>query len=119
MAVHHGLLGRVQGVGFRPFLSREAAGLQIRGWARNTSGGVEAEAEGAPEALDAFLNRIRTSPPPLARVESVSAAVLEPEGEALAPGFHILESRFSQAFTPAAPDTATTVRAAPLPTTPG
>ena len=98
--------GTVQGVGFRPFLSREAAGLQIRGWARNTSGGVEAEAEGAPEALDAFLNRIRTSPPPLARVESVSAAVLEPKGEALAPGFHILESRFSQAFTPAAPDTA-------------
>jgi acylphosphatase len=44
--------GRVQGVGFRWFVHREAAELGLRGWVRNTdSGHVEVVASGDPEIL--------------------------------------------------------------------
>ena len=44
--------GRVQGVGFRWFVQREAAELGLRGWVRNTDAGhVEVVASGEPEVL--------------------------------------------------------------------
>ena len=44
--------GRVQGVGFRWFVQREAAELGLRGWVRNTdTGHVEVLASGKPEVL--------------------------------------------------------------------
>lgn len=44
--------GRVQGVGFRWFVHREAAELGLRGWVRNTDmGHVEVVASGDPEVL--------------------------------------------------------------------
>jgi acylphosphatase len=44
--------GRVQGVGFRWFVQREAAELELRGWVRNTDAGhVEVVASGKPEVL--------------------------------------------------------------------
>jgi acylphosphatase len=44
--------GRVQGVGFRWFVHREAAELGLRGWVRNTEAGhVEVVASGDPEIL--------------------------------------------------------------------
>lgn len=48
--VHHYLVkGRVQGVGFRWFVHREAAELELRGWVRNTEDGhVEVVASGDP-----------------------------------------------------------------------
>ena len=58
--------GIVQGVGFRPFLHRLAETCGLRGWARNTSGGVESEVEGDPDAIRRFLDKIRQDPPPLA-----------------------------------------------------
>ena len=51
MVLHFLVRGRVQGVGFRWFVHREAAELGLRGWVRNTdSGDVEVVASGAPEA---------------------------------------------------------------------
>jgi acylphosphatase len=46
--VHHYLIsGRVQGVGFRWFVHREAAELRLHGWVRNTEDGhVEVVASG-------------------------------------------------------------------------
>jgi acylphosphatase len=45
--------GRVQGVGFRWFVHREAAALGLRGWVRNTDGGdVEVVAAGDPAQVD-------------------------------------------------------------------
>ncbi len=49
---HYQVEGRVQGVGFRWYVQREAAELGLRGWVRNTDAGhVEAVAAGSPEQL--------------------------------------------------------------------
>jgi acylphosphatase len=55
--------GRVQGVGFRYFARNEAIELGLRGWVRNLRGGdVETEVEGAKEALNKYLLRLREGP---------------------------------------------------------
>jgi acylphosphatase len=52
MVVHFLVRGRVQGVGFRWFVHREAAELGLRGWVRNTDAGeVEIVAAGEPRRL--------------------------------------------------------------------
>ena len=55
--------GRVQGVGFRAFLIREANALALDGWARNRSdGSVEALAAGPEPAIAAFVEAARRGP---------------------------------------------------------
>ncbi|MCU1321889.1 MAG: acylphosphatase [Acidobacteriaceae bacterium] len=52
MVVHYFVKGRVQGVGFRWFVQREAAELGLRGWVKNTDQGhVEIVAAGDAELL--------------------------------------------------------------------
>jgi acylphosphatase len=52
MVQHFLVKGRVQGVGFRWFVHREAAELGLRGWVRNTDdGAVEVLAAGEPDQL--------------------------------------------------------------------
>jgi acylphosphatase len=52
MVQHFLVKGRVQGVGFRWFVHREAAEIGLRGWVRNTDDGhVEVMAAGEPEQL--------------------------------------------------------------------
>jgi len=71
--------GRVQGVGYRDALIREAERLGVTGWVRNRAGGdVEAVAQGAPESLDALLAWARRGPP-AARVEHVDSGPPSPE----------------------------------------
>lgn len=56
MVAHYLVKGRVQGVGFRWFVHREAAELGLRGWVKNTDQGhVEIVAAGE-DALLAELN---------------------------------------------------------------
>ena len=65
------LHGRVQGVGFRAFIRRQARDLGLSGWARNEPDGTVAiEVSGPPGDLDSFEDRIRRGPP-AGRVESV------------------------------------------------
>jgi acylphosphatase len=52
MVRHYLIKGRVQGVGFRWYVHREAGALGLKGWVRNTEDGdVEVVAAGEPEAL--------------------------------------------------------------------
>jgi acylphosphatase len=55
--------GRVQGVGYRAFLTREAARLGVHGWVRNRlDGSVEALARGPAEALNALVAAAKRGP---------------------------------------------------------
>lgn len=55
--------GRVQGVGFRFFAERAARELGVHGWVRNMPDGtVETLAEGTPEAVQGYLERLRRGP---------------------------------------------------------
>jgi acylphosphatase len=52
MVRHYLVKGRVQGVGFRWFVQREAAEIGLRGWVRNTDAGdVEVVAAGDAEDM--------------------------------------------------------------------
>jgi acylphosphatase len=56
--------GRVQGVGFRMFLTREAQAAGITGWVRNRrDGAVEAVVQGPAAAVDRVIAWARKGPP--------------------------------------------------------
>ena len=61
------LAGHVQGVGFRPFVYRLAAGLGIVGEVRNRLGEVDIVASGMPDVLRRFETELITEAPPLSR----------------------------------------------------
>ncbi|MDF9391716.1 MULTISPECIES: carbamoyltransferase HypF [Methylococcus] len=58
--------GRVQGVGFRPFVCRLAREFDLDGWVRNRGGGVEIHAEGEPAAIERLIDALVSRAPPLA-----------------------------------------------------
>jgi acylphosphatase len=73
--------GRVQMVGFRAFLQRRAAELNLVGYARNTPDGhVEVAAEGPRDRLETLLSDLRRGPP-AARVEAVDLRWAAASGE--------------------------------------
>lgn len=77
--IHLLISGRVQGVGFRDALQREAERLSLRGWVRNRrSGEVEALAQGPEEAVAALVDWARRGPP-AARVEGIECGPPAPE----------------------------------------
>ncbi len=83
---HYLIKGRVQGVGFRWFVHREAAEIGLRGWVRNTdTGHVEIVAAGDAKQLEelkvALHHGSRGS-----RVDAVEEhELLESEGATLGP----------------------------------
>ncbi|MDQ2926014.1 MAG: acylphosphatase [Acidobacteriota bacterium] len=86
MVVHFLIRGRVQGVGFRWFVHREAAELGLNGWVRNTDvGEVEVLASGATEQIAELRAELHKG----SRGSRVDAVVehelAESEGAALGP----------------------------------
>ena len=70
--------GRVQGVGFRWFVEREAFLLQIAGWVRNNPDGtVEVLAQGTREQLAGLHSRLREGPR-AARIDEVEMSEAQP-----------------------------------------
>ena len=84
-------MGRVQGVGFRYFVWREAETLGIDGWVRNCADGtVEAMARGSAHDLDRFQNRLEEGP----RMSHVTSVAANDESHAEVPeGFAIRRDR--------------------------
>jgi hydrogenase maturation protein HypF len=70
MPKHISVTGVVQGVGFRPFVYGLAKRLDLHGWVRNTSGGVEIMVDGQTSNLESFIQSLTTETPPLARIDS-------------------------------------------------
>ncbi len=70
--------GRVQGVGFRWFVEREAQILGVAGWVRNNAdGSVEVLAQGSHEQLLGLRSRLREGPR-AARVDDVEEIEARP-----------------------------------------
>ena len=84
MVLHFLIQGRVQGVGFRWFVQREAGELDLRGWVRNTEDGdVEVVAAGEPADLDDLRASLKRGPRG-SRVDRVVEHILnDAEGETL------------------------------------
>ncbi len=82
--------GRIQGVGFRPFVCTVANELGVSGSVRNQGGQVEIVAHSDADRAALFLRRLMSEHPPIARPELVSAETCESPGK---PGFRILPSR--------------------------
>jgi hydrogenase maturation protein HypF len=101
------IMGVVQGVGFRPFVYNLAKELELSGWVLNSSSGVEIEALGPLQTLEAFAERLKSEAPPLARIERVTvteiavADVTLPDPD----GFAIRHSKAQPGeFQPISPD---------------
>ena len=63
MVLHFLIQGRVQGVGFRWYVHREASELNLRGWVRNTEEGeVEVVASGSVADLAELRASLRRGP---------------------------------------------------------
>ena len=78
--------GRVQGVGFRAWVWREATGLGLRGEARNEADGtVRVAVQGPPERVERLADLLAKGPH-LARVDRVERSDLD---EDVPPGFEI------------------------------
>ncbi len=62
-SAHLTILGRVQGVGFRFHMQRQALGLGVTGWVRNRlDGSVEALVQGSPDAVAAMIGWAKRGP---------------------------------------------------------
>lgn len=71
--------GRVQGVGYRAFVWREAAHLGLSGWVRNRfDGSVEVVVRG-PEQQLRTLKTLLQEGPPWSEVDFVEEAAIEPD----------------------------------------
>ncbi len=80
-AIHMMISGRVQAVGFRAFVKRNAKLLELTGWVRNCDDGkVEVFAQGNEEKLERFQELCSLGPP--------TAEVINVEAEASASAQH-------------------------------
>ncbi len=72
--------GVVQGVGFRPFVFREAAARGLTGRVINTSAGVEIDLEGPATEIDSFIRTLADAPPPRAVIINIDRVAAAPVG---------------------------------------
>jgi acylphosphatase len=91
MVLHFLVRGRVQGVGFRWFVHREASELALKGWVRNTEDGdVEVVVAGDEESLAELRSSLNKGPRgsrvdkviehPLAESEGQDLSIFQIEG---------------------------------------
>ncbi len=71
--------GIVQGVGFRPYVYNLCINLNLFGWVNNDEEGVNIALEAKESLIEEFLNTLKNSPPPLAKIDSIK--ILQKEFE--------------------------------------
>ena len=99
------ITGIVQGVGFRPFVYGLATRLNLAGWVRNTSAGVDIEVDGTQSSLSDFISALKCEAPPLSRIDSLEAVSIPANGYQT---FNIILSEpIEGAFQPISPDVCT------------
>ncbi|WP_037305882.1 carbamoyltransferase HypF [Amycolatopsis orientalis] len=94
--------GTVQGVGFRPFVHRLAVRLGLDGDVRNDAGTVVIHAAGPGGPLREFVELLRTSAPPSAKVGRIEVDESPADLPALR-GFHVRESVTGRPSAPEVP----------------
>ncbi|MFE6281922.1 carbamoyltransferase HypF [Streptomyces sp. NPDC057877] len=97
---HIEVFGRVQGVGFRPYVHRTATALGLDGWVCNVDGHVRLTVSGHPDRLRELVARLREQPPPLAavrRIDVTDAPGDRPPGR----GFTVVASQADAVSSPA------------------
>lgn len=72
--------GRVQGVGFRPYVERLARRCRLAGWVRNDGAGVLIHIEGRQAAIEAFQAELPLGAPGSACIESIACEETSREG---------------------------------------
>lgn len=98
------ITGIVQGVGFRPFVYKLATRLDLKGWVKNTSAGVDIEVDGDKDILDSFIRSLRDEAPPLSGIDELTASFRSANGFRSFDIFH--SESIDSAFQPISPDVA-------------
>ncbi|MFD5256371.1 carbamoyltransferase HypF [Streptomyces bobili] len=94
------VFGRVQGVGFRPYVHRTATALGLDGWVRNINGHVELTASGRSAALRDLVASLREHPPPLAAVRRIEVTDVPGDEAVVRSGFTVRTSRADPSAAP-------------------
>jgi len=97
------IYGRVQGVGFRPFIYKLAKELGLKGYVLNTSSCVEISLQGEKSSIDNFIKKVKNEAPPLSKIERIEDYIFEEEGYT---DFSIKESKKDKGFNFISPDIA-------------
>ncbi len=97
--------GIVQGVGFRPTVSRIANECELFGEVRNDANGVLILVSGSADILDKFIERIYAEAPPLARIDSIKRNSYSKQLNT--DQFRIVPSTSGEPLTGIAPDAGT------------
>ncbi len=74
------VVGRVQGVGFRPFVYRLAHHYELAGWVCNAGGEVHIHVEGPASSLAVFARDLLSRSPPLASPDLLRDDAVAPQG---------------------------------------
>jgi hydrogenase maturation protein HypF len=98
--------GVVQGVGFRPYVFSLARRRALCGQALNNTAGVLIDVEGDVNAIEQFIDEIKSGPPPQSQIEAVERRDNLPLANYLE--FRIVESESTgKKFVPVSADIAT------------
>jgi hydrogenase maturation protein HypF len=100
VALH--VTGIIQGVGFRPFVYRQAQKYGLSGWIKNGRSGVSIEVAGTVEKIDAFCHALRFELPAPGKVDTIEQRPIadDPDDSEM---FRILESDEGAAPSPLLP----------------
>ena len=84
------IFGIVQGVGFRPFVSRTADAFSVRGTVSNKGSYVEIFAQCSTETLEKFIDAINNTAPPRSNILKIDVTKIDTEN--IFTAFEIIDS---------------------------